>query len=82
MSQEKADILRRQIESVFTKEEIMDVPILPHSPYPDMPDIAVHIQGIEELLKKLSPSKTSSTDVQMVLLKESISSDSSSFSNL
>ncbi|XP_072050283.1 uncharacterized protein [Amphiura filiformis] len=50
----KAETLADQFSSVFTKESVADSkPELPPSPYPDMPNITVSVDGVAKLLKEL-----------------------------
>ena len=58
----KANILNRQYESVFTKEDKTNVPIPDGVPYPDMPDIEIKLPGIEKLLRQLNPNKAAGPD--------------------
>ena len=47
---DKANILNRQYESVFTK-------------YPEMPNITISQEGVQRLLKKINPHKASGPDM-------------------
>ncbi|XP_063968215.1 sodium-coupled monocarboxylate transporter 1-like [Lytechinus pictus] len=74
-SQEKADILSRQFESVFTTEpdNVLLPNILP-SRYSSMEDISVHVNGVEKLLRGLDASKATGPDnIPAILLKETAS---------
>ncbi|MEW8544204.1 MAG: reverse transcriptase family protein, partial [Candidatus Thiodiazotropha sp.] len=61
---DKSNILNRQYESVFTKEnDTADIPTLQGQPYPDMPDIVVNQEGVLKLLKKINPHKACGPDM-------------------
>ena len=53
----KADILNKQLQSVFTLEDISSLPQLPPSPYPQIDELIINIPGLERHLKKLKPNK-------------------------
>ena len=61
-STSKANILNRQFESVFTKEDTSTMPDKGPSPYPDMPKLEVHWKGVHKLLKGLKTFKTTGPD--------------------
>lgn len=61
-AKDKADILNRQYESVFTKESTTNIPKPSGTPYPSMPDISINNEGVEKLLKKLNPNKACGPD--------------------
>ena len=68
---DKADILNRQYESTWTKEDTSDIPTPDGVPYPAMPDIKVNKEGVAKLLHKLNPSKASGPDlIPARILKE------------
>ena len=71
-AKDKADILNRQYQSVFTHED-PDIPV-PNpdgDPYPDMEQITVTDEGVRKLLQKSNPRKASGPDmVPARLLKE------------
>ena len=46
---------------MFTTEE-PELPPLPDSPYPDMDDIQVTVQGVEKLLQNLQTNKSARSD--------------------
>ena len=60
----KADLLNKQFESVFTKEEDLDATMLfPHdSTYQKMTDIDITQQGIQKMLENLNPHKATEPD--------------------
>ena len=61
---DKANILNRQYESVFTKEkEDEDTPVLEGNPYPEMPSIMISEEVVLKLLKKINPHKASGPDM-------------------
>ena len=61
---DKANILNRQYESVFTKEtEDEQTPVLQGNPYPEMPNIKISQEGVLKLLKKINPNKVSGPDM-------------------
>ena len=61
---DKANILNRQYESVYTREDEEGyIPCLDGQPYPSMPDITVSKEGVVKLLKKINPSKACGPDM-------------------
>ena len=60
---DKADILNRQYESTWTKEDKDDIPIPDGTPFPSMGDITVTEQGVVKLLLKLNPAKACGPDL-------------------
>ena len=70
-SKTKAQILNQQFTSVFTSEDTDHLPNLGPSPYPDLSNIKVHVQGVVKLLKNLNPHKATGPDnLPSRLLKE------------
>ena len=61
-SKEKANILNSQFSSVFTKEDLDNLPDLGDSPHPSMPDFDISVNGIEKLLKNINPRKAAGPD--------------------
>ena len=59
---EKANILNDQFGSVFTNEDLDNLPDLGDSPFPPMPDINITTDGVEKLLKKLNTRKAAGPD--------------------
>ena len=67
-SRDKANILNRQYKSVFTSEDLSDVPRPEGVPAPLMPAIAIAEDGV---LQQINPSKASGPDtIPARLLKE------------
>ena len=60
---DKADILNRQYESTWTKEDKDDIPIPDGTPFPSMGHIKVTEQGVAKLLLKLNPAKACGPDL-------------------
>ena len=61
---DKANILNRHYESVFTKEkEDDDTPVLQGNPYPEMPNVMISQEGVLKLLKMTNPQKASRPDM-------------------
>ena len=58
----KANIPNEQFCSVFTAEDLTNMPDLGDSPYPDMPDIIVTTNGVQKLLEKLNLRKAAGPD--------------------
>ena len=68
---DKANILNRQYESVFTKEDTSAIPPPSGIPYPEMVDIEISTEGISKLLRNLNPHKASGPDeIPAKILKE------------
>ena len=68
---EKANILNRQYQSVFTDEDKNDIPEPSGAPHPSMPEINITVEGVSKLLRNLNPRKASGPDqVPARLLKE------------
>ena len=59
--QTKADTLAKQFKDVFTHEDPI-LPDLPSSPFPDMPEIDVTVEGVEKLLCTLKTNKAIGPD--------------------
>ena len=70
-SKTKVQILNQQFTSVFTSEDTDYLPNLGPSPYPDLANIKVHVQGVVKLLKNINPHKATGPDnLPSRLLKE------------
>ena len=57
----KADSLNNQFRSVFTQEDINDMPTLGEG-FPSMPNITISTDGIEKLLTDFKPNKATGPD--------------------
>ena len=69
---DKAEILSRQYQSVYT-QEVQDSPVPEPEgvPYPRMEDFSVTVEGVEKLLHRSNPGKASGPDlIPARLLKE------------
>ncbi|MCG8077241.1 MAG: hypothetical protein JAY75_13485, partial [Candidatus Thiodiazotropha taylori] len=55
--QDKSNILNRQYESVYTREDTSTIPKPSGQPYQPMPEITVTEEGMRKLLRKLNPTK-------------------------
>ena len=62
-AKDKADILNRQYQSVFTNEDTSSVPTLKGHPYPSMPSIYITVEGVASLLRKLNINKATGPDM-------------------
>ena len=60
---DKADILNRQYESTWTKEDKSNIPTPDGTPFPSMPEIKVTCDGVWKLLQKLNPGKACGLDL-------------------
>ena len=58
----KAEALREQYDSVFTKENLTNLPDIPKSPYGDIPDICFTARGIQTQLESIRPDKACGPD--------------------
>ena len=58
----KAEILNNQFYSVFTKENLSNIPKCTGHPYPTMPPISISTVGIQELLKEVDIKKAPGPD--------------------
>ena len=61
MIAEKAEILNNYFQSVYTREDVVNVPVS-GTPYPEMPQITVTPEGVKKLLMDLQPNKASGPD--------------------
>ena len=67
----KAETLNQQFCSVFTNENLTNIPTLGESETPSMPEIEVTVSGVEKLLKNLQAHKASGPDdIPARVLKE------------
>ena len=70
-TQEKANILNNQFQSVFTNERNTNIPDKGPSPHSEMPHISIHNPGILKLLSNLNPHKACGPDnIHSRVLKE------------
>ena len=58
----KAEALREQYDSVFTKENLTNLPDIPESPYGDIPNICFTARGIQSQLESIRPNKACGPD--------------------
>ena len=56
-AKDKAKILNNQFQSVFTKENLLNIPKLPLTVFPQMSNISFSAHGIQLLLENLVPGK-------------------------
>ena len=70
-SKAKAEILNRQFQSVFTKEEINEnLPDINTESYPPIPDLQISTEGVQKLLAQVDPKKASGPDgIPNIVLK-------------
>ena len=67
----KSEILNGQFLSAFTMEDTTSIPDLGTSDYPDAPEIKVHPNGVNKLLRNLKPhTATGPDDISPRFLKE------------
>ena len=70
-SNNKANILNDQFTSVFTQEDTQNIPDKAVSPFPDLPEITIHPDGVKKLLGNINLHKATGPDsVPGQLLKE------------
>ena len=58
----KADILNKQFQSVYTREDTDSIPEKGPSPYQPMQDISINPNGVKKLLKDLKAYKAAGPD--------------------
>ncbi|XP_072022667.1 uncharacterized protein [Amphiura filiformis] len=61
-SAKQAELLGRQFQSQFTKENLEDFPVEPDSGIPSMADMVIHEEGVIKLLLELNPNKAMGPD--------------------
>ena len=61
-SKNKAEILNKQYQSVFSKEDLTSIPTPSEAPFPSMPEIIISQEGVLKLLKDLKENKASGPD--------------------
>ena len=70
-AKDKADILGRQYESVYTHEDVSSIPKPVGEPFPPMKELQISDEVVTKLLRKVNPNKASSPDSILVrILKE------------
>ena len=70
-AKDKADILGRQYESVYTQEDVSSIPEPAGEPYSPMKEIDISTEGVAKLLRKVNPNKASGPDsIPARILKE------------
>ena len=70
-SREKANLLSNYFKSVFTKEDLQNMPPEATSPYADIPPIHFSTAGITKLLQKVDCKKANGPDgIPCYMLKE------------
>ena len=62
-NEDKAELINKQFESVFTREDVTNIPQLEGTPYTDISDLVITTLGVEKLLKDLATSKASGPDL-------------------
>ena len=68
---EKAEALSEHYDSIFTNEDLTDIPCLLTPPAPRIKELALDVNGIQKLLKKLDPKKANGPDqISTYILKE------------
>ena len=61
-SEDKANVLNTYFQSVFTDEDLSNIPTLETNTYPSVSSITFSTQGIETILANLDPNKSSGPD--------------------
>ena len=70
-SHNKAEMLNEQFCSVFTNEDLSNIPTKGVSPYPSTPRIHVTLKGVSNSIKRLNVKKASGPDkIPIIVLKE------------
>jgi hypothetical protein len=61
---DKATALANQFQGVFTREDTSpsSLPVLPPSPFPEMPQIIISLEGVRKLLSNIDTSKAIGPD--------------------
>ena len=72
---EKANILNKQYESTWTREDKTSIPVPDDNPFPSMKDIQVTNEGITKLLQKLNPGKASGPDLLTARILKELAED-------
>ena len=66
-AKDKANILNKQYESIFTREDGMSIPVPDGTPYPSMPEIEVSSENAELTTPKSYTPETVSVIGQFLL---------------
>lgn len=70
-SQEKAEILNSYFQSVYTQEDLKNIPNMTGNQIPDIPEIEITVEGVKKLLEDMEPNKASGPDqIPARILKE------------
>ena len=70
-AKDKADILGRQYESVYTHEDVSSIPEPVGEPFPPMKELQISDEGVTKLLREVNPNKASGPDsIPARILKE------------
>ena len=75
---DKANILNRQYESTFTREDTSNIPQQRGEPCSTMPDIIVTEEGVAKLLRKINPNKACGPDMIPVRIFKELAEEISS----
>ena len=79
---DKANILNRQYESVFTQENTRNIPSMTGKPFPSMPEISIENAGVCKLLRQLNPQKASGPDLLSARILKDLSAECAPFLTL
>lgn len=70
-SKDKAQILNKQFQSLFTDEEKSNIPTMSGNPTPSIGNLHITSAGVEKLLQRLQPNKAAGPDnIPCHVLKE------------
>lgn len=61
-AQDKAEVLNQQFSSVFTKEDLQNIPQINSNSIPDLQKLIIDQKGVEKLLTDIQPKKASGPD--------------------
>ena len=76
---EKAEALASEYESVFTKEDLLNIPHILPSPYSEMDNFAIDVNGVKAQLENLNVHKSVGPDGLSPHILKMLSSDISPF---
>ena len=69
-AKEKAELLNQQFKSVFNKNTLLPLPVIPQNTYSEIEPLEVQNEGVKKLLKELNPCKTCGPDgLPTIILK-------------